>query len=121
MNESFGSGKVESPAEHARRMEREAKKRYEALPGARPRMFPAQELSEGNESPFAFPPKVMHVNQESIESIVNATYDETQLMYLGLQKRLDKLQMGTAVLGEYEVSYIMRAQGDMNRIDKMID
>ena len=122
-NESFSSSK--SPEARARREKREYKARYEALPAARPRMFAVQEAGgEVHESPFAFPPVEMSVTKEIVEELIE-NYDPTDEKSddLRLKRRLDDLRVEMTrgdIFGEYEVSYIMRAPGDMNRIDKMI-
>ena len=116
---------AETPEARARRERREYKARYEALPAAKPRMFAVQEADgEVRESPFAFPPVEMSVAKETVEELIK-NYEPTDEKSgdLRLKRRLDDLRTEMAkgdIFGEYEVSYIMRAPGDMNRIDKMI-
>ena len=68
MKESFPSNNVKSPEAQAQQQEREYKKRYEALPAARPRMFQHDaEKGESHESPFVFPPIEISVTPDDIE------------------------------------------------------
>jgi hypothetical protein len=116
MKESFPS-KSESP-------EQAYKKRYEAKPGARPRVFtlPDGEEGESEDSLFPFPPVDVEITQEALEELLaDPSYTEFELKDLKLRDRLVRLQDDPDLYGTYEVAYCMRTEGDTNRIDRMIE
>lgn len=122
MKESAPSQKIEGQVNRAQKLEREFKKRYETLPAAKLRMFNSTETSgEVSESPFVFSPVVISINPEVVEDLTqNDKYTESELIDLKLAKRLVNLREASTIFGDFEVSSVMRVEGDTNRIDKMI-
>lgn len=123
MTESFPSNKVESPAARARRLEKEFAKRYEQIPAAKAVRFSSVE-AEGQESietPFLFPPVSVTLDKEAIEDLTNEEqYSANDLDSLKHWNRLSKLRADESVYGDFEITCVMREEGDTNRIDKMI-